>query len=265
MKDLNNDPAVQGQTDEDVPSNSDRRGFFKKMAGATGVAVAASGCDTLFDLPDDPADAVTLDFSNDFGVLNFAYALEQLEAAFYAEVVSSIDSGELTFSRSSRGIRVAAGKSARLVHGEYFRAITAHERIHRDFLAAAIPANGGTAIPALEVDFSSVDFSDSTSVLQTARTLEDTGVSAYNGAGDMLESATFLKLAGKIVSVEARHASAVRSLIEPMSENFADLSELTSLGADPDAGYDAAMGPDQVLSATDPFIKTPITTENVSA
>jgi hypothetical protein len=195
---------------------------------------------------------VTLDFSNDFGVLNYAYALEQLEAAFYAQVVANLDSGDLTFSGVA-GSR--AGSS--FVHGEYFRDVAAHENIHRDFLAAAIPALGGEAIPSLVPNFSSVDFTDGDSVLATAQVLEDTGVSAYNGAADLIDDPTLLTIAGKIVSVEARHASAIRDLIGP-ADNFADLDDLTDFGAVPADALDVLQSPQEVLAAADGFITTPI-------
>jgi hypothetical protein len=49
-------------------------------------------------------------------------------------------------------------------------------------------------------------------LLRTAQLLEDTGVAAYNGAGKHLTVAANLLLAGKIVSVEARHAAAIRDI-----------------------------------------------------
>ena len=52
-----------------------------------------------------------------------------------------------------------------------------------------------------------MDFNSRDSVLKTARTFEDLGVAAYNGAGQLLERGEYLLLAGKIVSVEARHAT----------------------------------------------------------
>ena len=45
-----------------------------------------------------------------------------------------------------------------------------------------------------------------------AVTLEDTGVSAYNGAAPMIKSTEVLAAAGAIVQVEARHAAALRFL-----------------------------------------------------
>ena len=93
-----------------------------------------------------------------------------------------------------------------------------HERAHREFFKAAL---GNMAIANLEVDFSSIDFNSRTSVLNAAKTFEDLGVAAYNGAGQFLESADLLLIAGKIVSVEARHAAAIRDLINPGSADFA--------------------------------------------
>jgi hypothetical protein len=168
----------------------------------------------------------------DVGVLNYAYALEQLEAAFYTQVVASLYAG------------ATADESQILTD------IRDHEVIHRDFLKAALDTG---AIPDLSVDFSSVDFASRDSVLNTAKTFEDLGVSAYNGAGQLLESADFLLLAGKIVSVEARHASAIRDLLNPLSADFAgdDVVE-------PDTGLDVSNAPADVLLAADPFVTTSI-------
>ena len=57
----------------------------------------------------------------------------------------------------------------------------------------------------------------------TARTFEDLGVSAYNGAGQLLTVAANLLTAGKIVSVEARHAAAIRDLLVPNSFAASDV------------------------------------------
>ena len=90
--------------------------------------------------------------SGDFGVLNYAYALEQLEAAFYVKVLASPYIG------------ISQAESDRLVD------IRDHEVAHREFFKNALSSN---AIPALEVDFSTIDFSNRTSVLTTAKAFED--------------------------------------------------------------------------------------------
>jgi fermentation-respiration switch protein FrsA (DUF1100 family) len=122
-----------------------------------------------------------------------------------------------------------------------------HEIAHRDFFKAAL---AGNAIPALDVDFSAVDFTSRLSVLQTARTFEDLGVSAYNGAAKYLRSTAYLTVAGKIVSVEARHASAIRDLLAPRTGEFA-----------PNA-FDPPATPSAVFAAADPFVVQNITVIN---
>lgn len=181
---------------------------------------------------------VTLDFSNDFGVLNYAYALEQLEAAFYAAVVGS-DTFASTFDADEQAI---------------FEDLAAHEAIHRDFFATAL---GDNAIPALRPALDGVDLSDRSAVLAAAQTFEDLGVGAYNGAGQYLSDDTFLTLAGKIVSVEARHASVIAGLIEANS--------IAGDGVVDDDGLDQALAPGDVVAAANGFLFDMLEVTNVPA
>jgi len=76
--------------------------------------------------------------------------------------------------------------------------------------------------------------------LKLAQTLEDTGVSAYNGAAPKIQSKEVLAAAGAIVQVEARHAASIRLLN----------------GEDPaPVAFDQTMKKPQVLRAVKPFIK----------
>lgn len=169
--------------------------------------------------------------SGDFAVLNYAYALEQLEAAFYTQAVAN----------PYRGIN------------RYEMAVLTdlrdHEVAHREFLRSAL---GFNRIPDLQVDFSRVNFANRQSVLTTARTFEDLGVSAYNGAGQLLRNPQFLAAAGSIVSVEARHAAIIRDILNPLSPAFAGNDVVDA------AGLDVARLPSQVLPLAAPFILTPI-------
>ncbi len=213
---------------------SGRRNFFKVLGGTGAAALVIAGCDTgdPIEDPDPPTPppgegVVTLDFSTDVGVLNYAYALEQLEAEFYAQAAANLSPD---FSEDE---------------AQYMEDLAAHEAIHRDFLAVAL---GEGAIGALEVDFTAIDFSNRMQVLQTAQVLEDTGVAAYNGAGDYFTNPGFLTLAGKIVSVEARHAAAIRAAVGGSATAFADLNDI-GRGAVPDQGLDAALPPQDILAA----------------
>jgi hypothetical protein len=187
----------------------------------------------------------------DVGVLNYAYALEQLEAAFYTQATKTPYANMASADR------------------DILSAIRDHEIAHRDLLKVALKKG---AIPDLEVDFSKVDFNDRNSVLTTAHTFENIGVGAYNGAGKLLKNVEYLLLAGKIVSVEARHATAIRYLMAMTPGATVGSSSNAASQASPDAnnasvvdekGLDQALKPADVLSKAGPFIKTPITANGI--
>ncbi len=182
------------------------------------------------------ADSVDLG-KGDFGVLNYAYALEQLEAAFYTQVISTPYSGMNSAER------------------QILTDIRDHEIAHREFFKAAL---GKNAIAGLKVNFTKIDFNNRASVLGTAKTFEDLGVAAYNGAGQLLQNGDFLLIAGKIVSVEARHAAAIRELLQPRSSFFAGDDIV-----DPATGLGPAKMPSEVLAAAAPFVMTKIKANNL--
>ncbi|MDX5437565.1 MAG: ferritin-like domain-containing protein, partial [Pontibacter sp.] len=205
-------------------------------AAAATILLTAS-CDDDDDDVTPPVDAVDLG-SGDVGILNYAYALEQLEAAFYTMVVDEAGS---VLSSDEMSVMMD---------------LKAHEIAHRELFKAAL---GNNAIPDLEVDFSSVNFNDKNSILQTAKTFENLGVAAYNGAGKLLTDTgvglDYMLLAGMIVSVDARHAEAIDDLLAGngrFGEEFIDNN-----------GLDRAMMPSEVLSAAAPFIATEIDFSNL--
>lgn len=202
---------------------------FLQWAGVT-VGVTMIGCSDDNNGPTSPG-ATSLG-TGDVGILNYAYALEQLEADFYTRAVASPYSG------------MPAAEMTVLTD------IRDHEIVHREFLRTALGAN---AIGMLEFDFTSVNFSSRASVLGTAKVFEDLGVAAYNGAGALLVNGDLLLVAGKIVSVEGRHASAIRDLLNPNSADFAGDDVVTV-----DTGLDRALLPPAVLSAAGDFITTPL-------
>ncbi|QJW91368.1 ferritin-like domain-containing protein [Spirosoma taeanense] len=213
------------------------RRLFLRYAGAfaAGGALLAS-CKDDNDNPVTVPSTVDLG-SGDVGILNYAYALEQLEAAFYEQVIATPYGGMTDAEKT------------------LLTDIRDHEVIHRDFFKAALGAN---AISALTPNFSAVNFADRASVLNSAKAFEDLGVAAYNGAGNLIKDANYLVLAGKIVSVEARHAAAIRDLLSPKSALFAG-DDIVN----PTTGLDGAAKPATVLPIAQPFVKTPLTGANL--
>ncbi|HUS03238.1 MAG TPA: ferritin-like domain-containing protein [Chitinophagaceae bacterium] len=223
-------------TDERIVQPFSRRKFLGYVGATSAILATAASCKK------DPVSSNTgVDLgSGDVGILNYAYALEQLEAAFYMQVVATPYSGMSALEM------------------EYLTDIRNHEVAHREFFKAAITAAAPSSIiPALSVNFSSIDFASRTSVLSTAKAFEDLGVTAYNGAGQLISTSgngpTYLTLAGKIVSVEARHAALIADLIS--NGTFADTTDGN--------GLDAARTPAEVLAIAGTYITTKINASNL--
>lgn len=230
MTHMNDGIAVPAASDSqlgDAWGGSSRREFLvlaAKGAAALGLTGALSGCVVA------AAGTKKIDFRDDFGVLNFAYALECLESRFYTKVCESpprdLRAGELQVLQDIRD----------------------HEVAHRRFLKRSLQ------VLRVEVPMSvwpGIDFSSRASVLGAAKTFEDLGVAAYNGAGSRIRLAEFLTIAGKIVSVEARHAAAIRDLLNPMSRDFAGDDVVD------ENGLDRAMEPGEVLALAQKYFAEP--------
>lgn len=154
----------------------------------------------------------------DIEVLNFALTLEYLEATFYERALDQLDLSD-----------EVAG---------FAETIRDDENAHVDALVGAIEDLGGTPGEAPRVRF---PFEDEASFLELAQTLEDTGVSAYNGAAPSIRSKELLATAGTIVQIEARHAARVR-----LARNQPPA---------PDS-FDPTLSTRQVLKAVEPFVRS---------
>lgn len=261
------DPAVTGGTmvveqAEQLWKPQSRRNFLRLM----GIGGAVVLLPTVFTGCDDDDDngitgpgtsgAVTLDLRTDTGILNYAYALEQLEAGFYVSAINS--AGFNALSADDREVLVD---------------LRNHEVIHRELFRQVL---GSSAIGSLALNQASVNTATSTAanLLATSEALEDTGVSAYNGAGKYLTSAANLLVAGKIVSVEARHAAAIRDMRDALGvrnagaaagTRFADAEVVVGSGTY--AGLDQKLEPARVLAkvAATGLVSTSISIGNAPA
>lgn len=241
---------------EEVKSNLTNRRSFLKISGlaiaGTGLVIAGCSNDDDGGMTDPPVDNQLPGVRNgvfdlgggDAGILTYAYALEQLEADFYTRVVNGNNFGSV-FSSEEQSVLT-----------DLYR----HEVIHREFFRTALTGvlnDPDRVLPDLNFDYGDLNFSNRLQVLNTAKTLEDTGVAAYNGAGRYITTPDYLVIAGKIVSVEARHASAIRSLLNPGSADFAGNDVIDA------NGLDLAQMPSEILAAVGSLgvVQTPFTAQ----
>jgi hypothetical protein len=207
-----------------------RRGFLRLM-GAGGALVLLPG---LFSACEDSSNTgglagpgtgsnLTIDFANgDLAILQFAYMLEQLAAAFYSRVVDSFTGSDITVPEQ-----------------EVLADIRNHEVLHSRFLQEVLGTNGFTIAPI----YGETNFSSRVSVLASANVVEQLGIAAYNGAAQYLTVSSNLLIAAKIVSVEGRHAAAIGDLIAPLGSNFAPTN------------FDNAYSPTKVAFAVQPSME----------
>ncbi|HEY2162310.1 MAG TPA: ferritin-like domain-containing protein [Solirubrobacteraceae bacterium] len=156
--------------------------------------------------------------TSDLDILNFALTLEYLETDFY----------------QVKGKTVGLTGLAAHDVGNFGK----EEAAHVAALTAAIKAAGGTPVPKPTFVF---PVSNASQFLNLAYTVENLGVSAYNGAGPLLRSKSLLAAAGSIVQIEARHAAAIALMI--------------GKSPTPDGGFDAPKTTAQVLAVAKPLIK----------
>ena len=128
---------------------------------------------------------------NDIRVLNYALVAEQLEAAYYNKYVSTYTSSDYT----RNGFPDASA---------YFIMIREHENAHVQFLRMIISQRGGTPVSVCTYNFAVANVS---AFVQTARTLENAGVKAYDGAINAISDPNLITGAATIATVEARHAA----------------------------------------------------------
>jgi rubrerythrin len=154
----------------------------------------------------------------DVEILNFALTLEYLESDFY----------------NVKGKQVGLTGTAR----SYAKMFGEQEADHVGALATTIKQLGGKPVSKPTFVFPA---SSQSSFLSLASVLENTGVSAYNGAAPQIKSKQVLAAAGSIVQIEARHAAAINLLIEKSPT--------------PNEGFDVPLTKTQVLAAVKPLIK----------
>jgi len=190
-----------------------RRSFIRRSAaaGAGALALAVGGSNTA--LAHDASD----DDVSDADVLNFALTLEHLEYAFYRDGLERFDSKDFRRSKTLNGFgnRVTGDVRSNLVD------IRDHEETHVETLSTVIEELGGDPVEEACYEFGLGGVDD---FLGVAAVLENTGVSAYDGAISLIESGDLQTAGATIATIEARHASYLNLLNgdDPFPDAFDD-------------------------------------------
>jgi hypothetical protein len=131
----------------------------------------------------------TADIRDDLDLMNYLLSVEYVQAALYRDALQDTPLTE-DVERLARELRD-------------------HEIAHVDGLRATIEDAGGRPDERPPIAFGD-ELRTEARFLKLANTLEDTAVSAYNGAIPQLESKELVAAAASIVQVEARHSALVR-------------------------------------------------------
>lgn len=182
-------------------SLSSRRSFLKRSAaagaGALALSIGGSNAALAADADDDDV--------SDLDVLNYALTLEHLEYAFYRDALDRFDEANFMRSKSLRGY----GDRVRGNVYDYFGDIRDHEETHVETLTAVITDLGGDPVAEADYDFG-IDSVDE--FIAIAAVLENTGVSAYDGAISLIDNGDLQTAGATIATVEARHAAYLNQL-----------------------------------------------------
>ena len=200
-----------------------RRGLLTNSLKVAGGAAVALSLPTMPGALSIRGMAAAQEITSDLDVLNYALTLEHLEYAFYRDGI-----GLFSFGNDSRGQSIDTN----------FAAIRDHEGAHVETLTSVITDLGGEPVAEATYDFGDA-YRDPMAFMATAAALENTGVSAYDGAGQFITDPELLTAAGSIVAVEARHASY--------------LNLLTGEVPFP-AAFETPLTMDEVLEIAGPFI-----------
>jgi hypothetical protein len=170
----------------------------------------------------------------DVEIIRFALLLERLEATFYTDAVGDEPIAEMGTAGSAEGARLTetevessdiaqqfANPSIRYSTFQRFKQVRNHEQAHVDALEGVLAALQDEGVQGANPDFASgveFDFPYETfgEFLDLARAFEDTGAGAYTAAAPAIDEEKYLASAAQILAVEARHASYIRVLNNPL-------------------------------------------------
>jgi rubrerythrin len=180
LADFDSDGALHTAAEE---AGVSRAVFLRRVGTVAGGGLLIGGIPAGFALAQGAPPA------SDIAILNYALTLEYLESSFYNEANSK---GALSGSTAA-----------------FSKVVAGHENAH---VAALQKVLGSKAVKKPTFDFKGTT-SNQQMFQKTSMTLEDVGVTAYEGQAPRIKTPAILAAAGSILPVEARHASWIRDII----------------------------------------------------
>ena len=210
------------------------------------VAAAPAGAPNPVQIPNTSTKFTTP--SQDVQIVNFALAVETIEAERYRQTLARLTTGGTDmFGNPIAGLGLSASDlDVLLISG-----FGATEMQQRDFLATTLygspTANPFLANYRFDYGINSLDRAAAVTGIYTAETI---GVGAYlGGAGLLSIKSPFLAPSASFLGVEARHAAGLAYALNTFGANIQTAPLATDAGVNPQAfGTDKPLTADQVLN-----------------
>lgn len=249
------------QSSENSSRRTLLRGAFAGVAGLAAVSLLAPQAARAV-IP------ASIPGTGDIQVLNFALALEDLEADLYAQAILRLTTG----GTDPQGVATIPGLNVATseIDVAYIQKFSSVEAAHRDFLKTALGPQAITTLKPAKYNFG-IETMTRQQVLDLVLEAEATGVQAYLGAiPSFTTQSQYLPTAAAIQGTEARHTSVltiVRNIlygpitpVAPLKGDVGTTPTATSYSATaPNTGTpegrDLALAPDQVLARVGGFIQ----------
>ncbi len=213
-----------------------RRDFLTRVAvGGTVLALPQFIVNACTDVIGNPTESATLDLSTDPGVLNYFYAITQLQSDFWVRAQLNRFPG-ITTAESTAFIFLMGQKTSQ-----------------RNWLQAYQTV--GRVTDVLTFDFSGVDFTNRSTSMAAGITIEDAASEAYAGGIKYLKSADNILLAAKLASISARHSAMLRDF----GDLFAGGTTRAAFAGDDiigTTGLEPATSPAEVIATLQKYFKT---------
>lgn len=218
-----------------------RRNFLVRSLATGALAlpgIAQLACSEVVD----PTESAALDLSTDAGVMNYFYAITQLQSDFWTRVTANRFPGITTAENSA------------------FAGIGSHATNQRNWLSTF--QTSGRITDVIVFSFAdTVNFASRASTMAAAIEIEDGASKAYTGGAAYLKSDTNILLAAKLASIAARHSATLRDL----NDIAAGGTSRVSFGGDDiigSTGLETVKSPNEIIGSLQKYMKTTLNVRN---